>query len=293
MDPVGSITIRYWGTRGSVPTPGPETVRYGGNTSCVELVVEGRRIILDAGTGILGLGKSLGNSAHWGDGAGGEATLLLTHFHWDHIQGLPFFGPAYNPRYRLRIVAPDQEQGHVESIVRQVMGPVYFPLPWEALEARLTFFGLNEGEWKDGNLTIRPARMRHNDFTVGYRIETTTARIVYIPDNELVGGPFPVPPDWRQGMRDFVSGADLLIHDGMFTEEEYADRAGWGHSTFDQALDLAIEAGVKNLHFFHHSPERSDEDLDRILGEMRETVGNRAPDLTLEAAAEGMHLNLG
>ena len=159
--------------------------------------------------------------------------------------------------------------------------------------ARIGLLYLNEGEWEDGDLTVRTARMRHNDFTVGYRIETPTAQIVYIPDNELVGGPFPTPPDWRQKIQAFVSGADLLIHDGMFTEEEYVDRAGWGHSTFAQALELAVKGSVKHLHFFHHSPERSDDDLDRILEKMKEAALARSGDLTVEAAAEGMNLSLG
>jgi phosphoribosyl 1,2-cyclic phosphodiesterase len=258
----------------------------------VELLAEGRRLVLDAGTGIMGLGKSMAQAGQNGSDTPKEATLLLTHFHWDHIQGLPFFAPLYDPAFKILIAAPKQDRGDVEAMIRKVMGPVYFPIPWEALEADLTFQDLNEGNWSDHGLSVNATRMRHTDFTVGYRIETASSRIVYIPDNELVGGDFPTPPDWRRRIVEFVSDADLLIHDGMFTDEEYAVRAGWGHSTAEQCLDLAVEAGVKHLHFFHHSPERTDDALDRLLDRMKEMALAQSTDLNLEAAAEGMTLRL-
>jgi len=275
------VAVRCWGTRGSIPSPGPATAGYGGNTTCVEVQAGKSRIIFDAGTGIRLLGEKL-----MAEGAK-SACIFLTHFHWDHIQGFPFFAPVYNPEFNLRIVGPEQDGMDVESLFAGQMGSVYFPIPYEALSANLAFDHLNEGVWEQDGIRMRAMRMRHPSYTVGYRVEAYGRSVVFVPDNELVGGPFPTPSGWREKLEQFAEGADVLIHDAMFTDEEYHKKEGWGHSTFSQTLELAERAGVKQLFFFHHAPERSDAELNLILDRFRKEVGERGLDLGVHAAIEG------
>ena len=282
------MTVRCWGTRGSVPSPGHATARYGGNTSCVEVEAGDLRFILDAGTGIRLLGEKLSS-----EGTTKRASILLSHFHWDHIQGFPFFAPAYDPGFELRIIAPAQEGIDIEALLRRQMGPVHFPIPYDALSADITFNQLNEGSWEHEGVLIHSMRVRHTSFTVGYRVEAYGCTVVFIPDNELVGGSHQTPPGWAEKLEGFVSEADLLLHDAMFTTEEYSSREGWWHSTFSQALELAERARVKQLQFFHHAPGRSDTELDRIVQHFREEVGVRGLDMEVNAAAEGAPVAIG
>ena len=275
------IAVRCWGTRGSIPSPGPATAGYGGNTTCVEIQAGESRIIFDAGTGIRLLGdKLMAEKAS-------KAAIFLTHFHWDHIQGFPFFAPVYNPEFNLRIVGPEQDGMDVESLFAGQMGPVYFPVPYEALSANLAFDHLNEGVWEEDGIRMRAMRMRHPSYTVGYRVEAYGRSVVFIPDNELVGGPYPTPSGWRDKLEKFVGGADILIHDAMYTDDEYPRMEGWGHSTFSQTLELAERSGVKQVFFFHHAPERSDRELNHILRGYRNMVGERGLNLEVHAAFEG------
>jgi phosphoribosyl 1,2-cyclic phosphodiesterase len=282
------VAIRFWGTRGSIPSPGPATARYGGNTSCVEIRFgQGRRIIFDAGSGLRALGHAL--LAH---GEGLDETVFLTHFHWDHIQGFPFFTPLYRKTTKLRVIGPVQHNGDVRSLFAGQMGPVYFPVPFTALSAEISFHHLNEGVWEGDGYRVRAMRVRHPSFTVGYRAELDGHVVTYVPDNELVGGSYDVPDDWQARFDDFVRGSDVLIHDAMYTNKEYRQREGWGHSSFEQALALARRTKVPRLMFFHHSPERTDSELSAIVAEARD--GARAGDqkLKIEAADEGEEMVL-
>ncbi len=288
METKRSLSVRCWGTRGSVPTPGRATVKYGGNTSCVEVRAGEERIVFDAGTGVLGLGEKLVS-----EGPLKPVSIFLTHFHWDHIHGLPFFAPAYDPDFQIRILGPAQEGLALDSVLRSQMGPVHFPLPYEALSAQISFQELSEGWWEGSEISVRSLRVRHASYTVGYRLEALDRSVVLIPDNELVGGTYDVPADWMDKLVGFVGGADLLIHDAMFTSEEYQDLEGWGHSTFSQALALAKEAGVKKLLFFHHSPRRTDVELDRIVRAVRKQCDDRGITVELGAAEEDVVLTVG
>jgi phosphoribosyl 1,2-cyclic phosphodiesterase len=283
-----SVVVRCWGTRGSIPSPGPDTTRYGGNTSCVEIEAGASRIIFDAGTGIRRLGKKVVS-----EGEEKDATVFLTHFHWDHIQGLPFFSPVHEPDFRLRILAPAQEGVDSESLICGMMGPVYFPLPFDDFPAEITFEDLGSGAWESGDLRVRSMRMRHTAHTVGFRLEAAGHSVVYIPDNELIGGAYPVADGWYDRLVQFIADADLLLHDAMFTPQEYSQKEGWGHSTFDQALALAERAGVGKLRFFHHDPGRSDEDLIRIVRSYQGDLDRRKSGLDLRAAEEGVAITLG
>jgi phosphoribosyl 1,2-cyclic phosphodiesterase len=284
--PDTGLRLRFWGTRGSIPSPGASTVRYGGNTPCLEVLSGERRYIMDSGTGIRALGLEI-----LATGASARATLFLTHFHWDHIQGFPFFRPLFDPAADLRIVGPRQEDSDVRSLLEGQMGSIHFPIPLGAIKARTAFEHLNEGDWSDGTATVAAMRVRHPSFTVGYRIEIGGIRMGYVPDNELDGAEHSLGAGWRDRFRTFVEGIDLLVHDAMYTDKEFGSRVGWGHSTFDQCLDLASEAGVKRLLFFHHDPERTDGDLDEWVDRAREQAYRRGgPEV--DAAREGEVLEL-
>jgi len=285
------VTVRCWGTRGSIPSPGPATAGYGGNTSCLEVCVGDRRLIFDAGSGARALGVDLASREGPTD-----ATIFLSHFHWDHIQGFPFFPPLYDPGATLRIVGPVQhtEDGTelgVESLFAGQMGPIYFPIPFQAVAADCTFGHLNEGSWERDGIVVKSMRVKHPSFTVGYRIEAGGVSIGYIPDNELLGDGYDAASEgdaaWRARLVDFLGDIDLLYHDAMYTEEEYLRRRLWGHSTYQQAVDLAHEAGAGDLVFFHHDPERSDEALDTIVSRVRDDAMAAGRSVNLRAAAEG------
>jgi len=270
-----------------VPSPGPATARYGGNTSCLEVTAGDSQIIFDAGTGIRLLGDCLLREGV------SSANIFLTHFHWDHIQGLPFFAPLHEPGFDLAIVGPEQDGASVESLLATLMRPEFFPIPVDVFEASLTYDHLTEESREVGEMRIRSMRMRHPSHTVGYRAEAFGKTVVFIPDNELIGGVFRTSPGWTNELEEFAGGADLLLHDAMFTDEEYLAREGWGHSTFTQTLALAERAGVKRVGFFHHAPDRSDAELDAVVEETRRAVAERGLAVEVEAASEGTAILLG
>jgi len=218
--------------------------------------------------------------------------IFLTHFHWDHIQGFPFFPPLYAPDQALHIIGPAQNGIDVQSLFAGQMGPIYFPVPFSAVAADLTFGHLNEGSWEGQGFSLRAMRVRHPSYVVGYRIEVGGRTICFIPDNELEGTNESLEPGWRNRLLDFVAGADLLVHDAMYTDEEYQHRAGWGHSTFRQTVRLAGEAGVGKLLFFHHDPERTDDELDEIVDRVQEEVLAAGSSLEVGAAQEGRDVTL-
>lgn len=285
-DDASAVTVRCWGTRGSIPSPGPTTVRYGGNTTCLEVRHAGSRLIFDAGSGIRPLGMEVlekgPNTIH----------IFLTHFHWDHIQGFPFFPPLYDPEDQIKVVGPKQKDIDVQNLFAGQMGPIYFPVPFSVVAATMDFQHLNDGSYEIGDTVLDVIRVKHPSFVLGYRIRVGGQTICFVPDNEIEGDIYPVAPDWERRFKDFVQGADLLIHDSMYTEEEYAGRSGWGHSTFDQALRLAEDTGVKRLLFFHHDPTRTDGELDTIVARLRDGVLSRGSELDVAAAAEGVDLKL-
>jgi phosphoribosyl 1,2-cyclic phosphodiesterase len=306
------MKVRFWGVRGSFPVPGQRTNRYGGNTSCVEVQPHGGDpIIIDAGTGIRHLGKQLMLDA-FGDGRG-TAHLLISHTHWDHIQGLPFFSPLYKRGNTLHLFARQRDDTHLRAVFESQTEEPYFPVPMASLKAEICFHELMEGQSFDiGKARISCTRLNHPWIAIAYRIDVDGASLVYASDTApfrdillehefiakppMLGGPLD-PRDaaklWamRESLLRLCQGVDLLIYDTQFTTEEYRSRPHWGHSTPDDAIEIALEAQVKSLVLYHHAPARSDDEQDAILDVCRIKLAG-APFEVL-AAYEGMELTLG
>lgn len=290
-----SYRITIWGARGSVPTPGPDTARYGGNTSCVAVEglgpEQGRLVILDAGTGIRSLGRELvrqqGRKPL-------QVDMLVSHTHWDHIQGLPFFAPFYSRENCVRIWGPKQGDVDLALILRQQMHPVVFPVPLEELAAILTVEHVNSHAFEIEGFAVHSVRLRHPGHTLAYRLTPVGggASMAYLTDNELgSGGDYGEPASWRADLERFLDGVDVLIHDAMFTPEELDHHRGWGHSSYQEAVALAAGSGVKRLVLFHHSPERDDGQMDRIVRQAADQAQGHA-GLEVLAAREGLQLTL-
>ena len=289
-----TFRLRFWGTRGSVPSPGPMTVRYGGNTPCVEVRTDSNAlIILDAGTGIRELGRSLIANAN-GDGI--SADIFLTHAHWDHIQGIPFFAPIFQRGNHFTIWGSKELKTGIDRVIRDQMLPVVFPVPFDSLAAKISFAEIAEEERKGNGYTVKAFGVCHPGGALGYRFsgsDGTGTSFVYISDNELREvETYGARPGWQTELVRFIEGAQTLIHDATYTNDEYGRHRGWGHSTYEDAIDLAVRAGVRQLVLFHHKPERTDEDLDQCLAECQTLVAERGAPLTVVAAAEGMTLTV-
>src|SRR5262245_41769604 len=289
-----SLRLQFWGTRGSIPSPGPNTIRYGGNTPCVELrTSEGWLIILDAGTGIRELGRSLLVRA---DGAPISGDIFLTHAHWDHIQGIPFFGPIFQRGNHFKIWGAKNLARSVDLVVRDQMSPVVFPVAFEELDATIDFCEIDEEHRAGNGYEVRSIQVRHPGGALGYRFTEPGANgrgLVYISDNELgPGAKYDTRNAWRERLVEFVRGARVLVHDTMYTAEEYDHHRGWGHSTCDDAVALALDAGVGSLVVFHHKPERRDDEVDRRVEDCRALAKRLGGRLDVVAAAEGMTLTI-
>jgi len=296
--------VRFWGVRGSIPTPGPATVYYGGNTSCVELRLAGQLVILDAGSGVRELGDQLMREF---PGKSLDLTMLLTHSHWDHIQGFPFFVPAYLPHNRVRIRGFEGACQGLENTFSMQMETTYFPVGLGQMPGNITFDQQDDLEFDIGPVKCRSTFTNHPGVTMAYRMEANGGSVVYAPDHESFTrmrlhsnkapeeegrvADFAAAEDAR--LKDFIRGADVLITDSQYTEAEYSAKVGWGHSCFEDTVQLALDSGVKRLYLFHHDPRRSDEDLSRIVGEARELVSAAGSPLIVEAAREGCKVPLG
>ncbi len=271
------MRIRFWGTRGSITTPGQRTVRYGGNTACVEVRDDsGHLLILDAGTGLRELGLSLnGDGPHTVD-------LLISHLHWDHIQGIPFFQPAYDPHTTLRLYGPEQQRP-LRELLGLGMDDPFFPVDLDAIPAQLEIHEVPNGTARSiGPYAVRATKLHHPAPALAYRIEADGRSIVYATDTEdaFTGLPNPVVA--------LADGADTLIHDGQFLDGDY--KPGWGHSTVSSALDVALRSKVKRLVLYHHDPERSDDALDRIGAETQRAADEQGGGLEVVVAREGLEL---
>ena len=303
------MKLRFWGVRGSFPVPGPMTNRYGGNTSCVEVKPrKGPHIIIDAGTGLRHLGKDMMPLAY-GEGHG-VSHLLISHTHWDHIQGLPFFAPLYQAGNQFYVYARQRDDTHLRAVFASQTEDPYFPVPFNAVKAEVAFRELVEGaRFTIGDVKVSCTRLNHPWIAMAYRLDCDGASVVYSTDTApftdvllehefiktppIVGGPL-IPEHaaklraMREGLIDLCRGADLLIYDTQFTQEEYRMRPHWGHSTPQDAIEIAAAAKVKTLALFHHAPERTDDQQDAIL----EATRLETRDLGIEVIAAHEHLEL-
>lgn len=278
--------LRFWGVRGSIPCPGPATVRYGGNTSCVTLENAGGLVVLDAGTGIRPLALALRKA-----GAAVSADLLLTHTHWDHIQGLPFFFPLYDTGTRVRIHGPRQAGGLRAILERQMMWE-NFPIPSSAQVGIESINELEPGPFEVAGWRAGAFVLCHAGHTLGYRLDRPGAGVAFVTDNELAGGAHGIGPGWRDRLVDFLKGVDTLVHDTTWADDRLGTVAGWGHSTSGEAIALARDASCRRLVLFHHDPDHDDAALDRKLAAARATASATAPGVEIVAAIEGESLVL-
>jgi phosphoribosyl 1,2-cyclic phosphodiesterase len=301
------LAVRFWGVRGTIPCPGPATIKYGGNTSCLEIRADQRLIILDLGTGIRPLGDWLLANDYKKNGLI-DADIFISHTHWDHIMGFPVFGPLFVPGSKLRIRGPvSSEEDTLESIISSQLSYRYWPVRASELAADIEYDQLRETSMDlGGGLRVMTKYLNHPLLCLGYRFEYRGKSIVTAFDHEPFRNLFPTDPaapDYdeeaaREGelaaaeenekLLRFFDNADILIHDAQYTEEEYAAKLGWGHSSYEQAIRGAAASNIKRLVLFHHDPARGDDQLEELEKSYR--INNRSRGMEIMAAREGLTL---
>jgi phosphoribosyl 1,2-cyclic phosphodiesterase len=273
------MQVKFWGVRGSTPTPQPENLRYGGNTSCVEIRLHDQTFILDCGTGFRVLGHALAQEYA---GKPMQAHVFVSHYHWDHIQGIPFFKPLYDSADSRFIFHSSSRTRSLQRVLEEQMAAPYFPVNMNEMKARQDFYDIEEGRVPFGDtVSVQAAWLNHPQGCLGFRVETKQGTLVYATDNE------PGDPEFDKKVRKLAEGADILIYDAQYLPEEYeARKRGWGHSHWREAVNIVMESGAKELVLFHHDPDHSDVCIDSIVKEAR----NYYP--RVRAASEGMEMRL-
>jgi ribonuclease BN (tRNA processing enzyme) len=279
------MIIRCWGSRGSIPVSGRPYLKYGGNTTCLEIRTKNDGIlIVDAGSGIREAGNSLlTQNRH-------DFTLLLTHAHWDHIMGFPFFKPIHLSKTNLTIWGCAFAQDSIKDMLSRVMSAPHFPIDFDAIRAKITYQDMCSDSYKLDTMSITPIALSHPNQGTGYKFVENGKCFVFLTDNELdfqhEGGlPY-------EEYLEFCRGADLLIHDAEYTEDEYKKTRGWGHSTYNDALRLAMDADVKKLGLFHHNQERFDADIDVMVDDCRKIISQSGAGMECFAVSQSMELAL-
>ncbi|MBB4267013.1 MBL fold metallo-hydrolase [Roseospira visakhapatnamensis] len=272
-----SCWVKFWGVRGSIPCPSPDHVIYGGNTSCVEVHLDGRHVVFDAGTGLRLLGRS------FLDRGVSAATLLMTHTHWDHIIGFPFFAPAYRPDFSLTVMAGHvADNGGIRALFSTHMSDPMFPVPLEAMNARMAFrdFKPRDGFALDPAVRVTTTPLNHPNGATGYRLDYAGLSICYVTDTEHVPG----APD--ENVLSLIAEADLVIYDSTYTDEEFPAKLGWGHSTWCEGMRLCRAARARRLVVFHHDPDHDD----AFMGCLEDEIRRACPEALV--ARDGMGVTL-
>ena len=272
------MKVKFFGTRGSVPVCGRNFLKYGGNTTCI--TIKDKRdniIVVDCGTGIKNLGREV-------DGLS-KINIIITHQHWDHIMGFPFFSPIYEKKTEIIITGCSYRSDDVRSLLSKVMQPPGFPIKFEEIESKFSFITMKKEGIKINNIMVFPIELSHPNGGLGYKFVEDNKTMVFLTDNELKY----THPGGRSfdDYVDFCRNADLLIADGDYTDDEYKIRKTWGHSSYTHAVELASKAGVKKLFLFHHNQERTDKDIDLIVKDCRRIFKKQKSDIECFAASEG------
>jgi len=297
------VRLKFWGTRGSIAVPGSATLRYGGNTSCMAVRADDELIVLDAGSGIRPLGIQL--EEEFGTQPI-KLSLLVTHAHWDHIQGLPFFKPAYDPKNQISIFGFDETGATFRQILAEPMKAPFFPIAMRELSGKIQIKKLSEMTFSVGKVQVCAAFVNHPGGCAGYRLNTSAGSIAFLPDHE----PYEfflhsaranhMSPEQakttaaneRAELVQFLHGSDILILDAQYTDEEYERYIGWGHGSVSSAVSLALDAEVHRLLLFHHDPNHDDETVDKMVNDARSHVAKTGKSLEIDAAREGAEILL-
>jgi phosphoribosyl 1,2-cyclic phosphodiesterase len=295
--------LKFWGTRGSISVPGPSTLRYGGNTTCVEVRADGEIIVLDAGSGIRPLGLALEKEFRTQPI---DLSLLITHAHWDHIQGLPFFAPAYEKKNEIRVRGYDGVDTSFSKIMAEPMKAPFFPIAMRELSARIDIRKLTEMEFPAGKVQVRAKFVNHPGVCAGYRLFTGAGSIAFLPDHEPYrflhsARPNHMTPEQakkratkeRISLVQFLHGSDILILDAQYTDAEYESHIGWGHGSVSSAVALALDAEVRRLLLFHHDPSHDDTRVDAMVADARRLIRESKKELEVNGAREGEEVLLG